>query len=61
MASEILYRLESVSGRKVLQWLNQFKNQLENQNLIPLHLSLPAQFRVYQEVDTPSQLVTPLG
>lgn len=61
MSAEILFTLQDVSEVKVKQWLNQFKKQLENQNLSSLQSSMPAQFMENLDVGLPSQLVTPLG
>jgi hypothetical protein len=69
MASEILYRLESVSKAKVMQWLVQLNRQLEDQNLNRLENSRASQFKdqldtkyqSYLKTGLPSQLVTPLG
>jgi hypothetical protein len=69
MASEVLFRLESVSEVKVKQWLGHFKRQLEDQNLNPLESGRAMQFKdlldtkyqSYLDTGSPSQLVTPLG
>lgn len=61
MSAEILFTLQDVSEVKVKQWLNQFRKQLENQNLSSLQSSMPAQFMENLDVGLPSQLVTPLG
>lgn len=61
MSAEILFTLQDVSEVKVKQWLNQFRKQLENQNLSSLQSSMPAQFMENLDVGPPGQLVTPLG
>lgn len=61
MSAEILLALQDVSEVKVKQWLNQFRKQLENQNLSSLQSSVPAQVLENLDVGLPSQLVTPLG
>jgi hypothetical protein len=70
MASEILYRLESVSEVKVTQWLGQLQRQLEDKDQLS-HLESSRAFDLRDQLDTkyqsylktglPSQLVTPWG
>lgn len=61
MAAEILHKLTDVSEVKVTQWLNQFRNQLENQNLNSLQPSMPSQFLAFPGESIAGRFVTPLG